>query len=492
MQAGFALLEAGSVRAKNTKNILMKNLLDPCIGAVCWWTVGYGFAFGDTNKDDTSSRFIGRGQWFTSIDETNAGAANMWTTEGNMYTWWLFQWAFCATAGTIVSGSVAERMQFAGYITYTAVLTALVYPVVVHWAWSGNGWASKIQVGDDVIAVIDFAGSGVVHMVGGIAGLVGAYMLGPRIGWTKEKGIDGQNAVYTCLGTFLLWFGWYGFNCVSTGAIQGAGDTLGLVAVNTTLGGAMGALSALLITYMRTGEIDPAMAGNGLLGGLVSITAGCAAFEPYGAFLVGTLGGAVYVYSSLFVKMKLGIDDVCDAAAVHMFCGMWGIFSCGLFSADPVAGCGVFYAATEARACPPTQGSLLGAQLTFVVVVLLWTGAMSFLMFGALHKIGWLRVTAEKEEIGMDCTKHGGDAYEHQGLNRRMSRKFDLDMSSALPPLDQAELGEALEMTSANKALEFRVAFKQALADPELVEEIKKLMAPAPVVADADADGTAE
>jgi Amt family ammonium transporter len=205
MQAGFMLLEVGCVREKNTKNILMKNLLDPCIGAVCWWTVGYGFAFGNTNKDDTSSAFIGRGQWFTSIDETNAGAANMWTTDGNNMTWWLFQWAFCATAGTIVSGSVAERMQFAGYITYTAVLTALVYPVVVHWAWSGNGWASKIQVGDDVIAVIDFAGSGVVHMVGGIAGLVGAYMLGPRIGWTKEKGIDGQNAVYTCLGTFMLW-----------------------------------------------------------------------------------------------------------------------------------------------------------------------------------------------------------------------------------------------------------------------------------------------
>jgi hypothetical protein len=302
---------------------------------------------------------------------------------------------------------------------------------------------------------------------------------------------------------------------VSTGAIQGAGDTLGLVAVNTTLGGAMGALSALMITYMRTGEIDPAMAGNGLLGGLVSITAGCAAFEPYGAFLVGTLGGAVYVYASLFVKMKLGIDDVCDAAAVHMFCGMWGIISCGLFSADPAAGCGVFYAATEARACPPTQGSLLGAQLTFVVVVLLWTGAMSFLMFGTLHKIGWLRVTAEKEEIGMDSTKHGGDAYEHQGLARRMSKRFDLEMSSVLPPLDQAELGKALEMegtppkevretpaaaaramalemTSANKALEFRVAFKQALTDPELVEEIKKLMAPAVAVADADADGAAE
>ncbi|CAM9168527.1 unnamed protein product, partial [Scytosiphon promiscuus] len=350
-------LQVGSVSVKNTKNILIKNIGDAALGAIFWWLLGYGVAFGDS-----AGRFIGtdsfalKGSTFESDDGT--------LTNGYAYASWLFQWAFAATAATIVSGAAAERVSFNAYIIYSIVLTSFIYPVVVHWGWAG-GWASAF-VEEDLLfgcGVIDFAGSGVVHMTGGVAALCAAIVVGPRLGRFNEDGTSNslpqQSAVLQSLGTLILWFGWYGFNGVSTLAVSGLAGVAAKTMVTTTISGACGALTTTLLGKLNLHYWDGGAANNGLLAGLVGVTAGCSTCEPEGAMVIGIVSGFVYTYASkLLAKLQVcvragrmftpagphpikcptsrnpvaQIDDVVDAIPVHLGCGMWGVFAASLFA----------------------------------------------------------------------------------------------------------------------------------------------------------------
>ena len=387
MQAGFALLEAGSIRAKNTKNILIKNSLDACLGAILWWSLGYSFAFGADGNT-----FIGGKDFFSALDKPAS------TT---YYAFWFFQWAFAATAATIVSGAVAERCTLTAYACYTCFLTAFVYPVVVYWTWSGEGWLGNGDIGP---GLIDFAGSGVVHMTGGGAALMGAYFLGPRIGKFGADGkpvdIPGHSSSLQCIGTFILWFGWYGFNCCSTGAW---GDMVlaSKCAVTTTLAAAAGGLSALACEVIEGKNADLPPILNGILAGLVSITAGCSVTEPWSAFILGLVGGVVYTYAcKLLIKFK--IDDPLSASPVHFFCGAWGVLGAGLFATK--ANNGLFTGGA-------TSGKQIGVQIAAIFAIAAWTCILSGLLFFGLKAAGLLRVSSESEEKGMDESKHGGSAY---------------------------------------------------------------------------------
>jgi len=445
MQAGFTMLEVGSVAAKNTKNILSKNLMDLCLGAVCWYCVGYGFAFGEDTGDGWigDSHFGGTGAGFT-VQRLNEDGSLPTTAPFENGAWWVFQFSFCATAATIVSGAVAERMDLRAYFVYTIFITAFVYPVVVHWAWTfpeentvngetvitgpggvgKPGWATQIEADGNTVSVIDFAGSGVVHMTGGMAALVGAILLGPRRGRFDAGDTNdwsGQNHAFQTLGTLILWVGWYGFNCVSTGSITGYGVDAGKIAMTTTISAATAGASTMMLGRLFTGAWNPAYCNNGILSGLVAITAGCAVVEPYGAFFIGLIAAPIYLGSSKLLE-KIGVDDVIDASPVHLFCGIWGVLAPGLFGA--VSGsCGAFYkdanylfangteSNTVFRDCGDTQGSQFAAQLAFVIAIMVWVGLCSLLMFGLLKVIGILRVSAEVEEGGLDNTEHGGGAY---------------------------------------------------------------------------------
>eukprot|EP00244_Chara_vulgaris_P000116 TRINITY_DN1015_c0_g1_i14.p1 TRINITY_DN1015_c0_g1~~TRINITY_DN1015_c0_g1_i14.p1 ORF type:complete len:484 (-),score=90.59 TRINITY_DN1015_c0_g1_i14:2355-3806(-) len=402
MQAGFAMLCAGSVRSKNTINILLKNLLDACVGAVAWYTTGYGFAFGTDNENG----FIGNN--FFALDGVG---------ELNKYIFWLFQWAFSAAAATIVSGSVAERTVFAAYLGYSFFLTGFVYPVVVHWVWNGEGWLSALNT--DAfrgLGVIDFAGSGVVHMVGGIAGFWGAVIVGPRIGRFDRRGaateMRGHSTTLVVLGTFLLWFGWYGFNPGSMLAIVGAERVVGRVAVTTTLAGASAGLTSLFLKRLTSGTWDAMAVCNGALGGLVSITAGCSVVEPWAAVVIGIIGGSVYLLGSAFLLL-IKVDDPVDAAPLHGGCGTWGVVAVGLFAkrayindsigVKNINHFGLFHGG---------GGKMLGVQILYVICIFAWVSGMMGSFFGFLRIFGVLRVPPEEEQRGLDLTKHGGTAYE--------------------------------------------------------------------------------
>ena len=295
MHSGFTLLEVGSVMKKNTKNILSKNLMLPCFSALLWWLFGYGFAFGeDSNQFIGTSNFVSTGVGFEHQKLLAYSNSSTFTlpTDGpqDSSAFWVFQFSFCATAATIVSGAVAERLKLEAYFVYTFFLTGFIYPVVAHWAWQGDGWASNQEINGHAVAVIDFAGSGVVHMVGGAAALVGIIIIGARENRFKkaktgdefahinlsENDFSGQSTTFCVLGTFILWVGWYGFNCASTGGIAGNGHLAGHAAMTTTIAAATaGCFSFLLSRYTRH-HWDPAGAMNGILSGLVAITAGCA------------------------------------------------------------------------------------------------------------------------------------------------------------------------------------------------------------------------
>ncbi|CBJ33346.1 ammonium transporter (ISS) [Ectocarpus siliculosus] len=410
MQTGFAMLEVGSVSIKNTKNILIKNIGDASLGAICWWLFGYGVALGDTK-----GRFIGsnafalKGSHFEADDGT--------LTNGYSYAMWLFQWAFAATAATIVSGAVAERVSFNAYIIYSVILTSFIYPVVVHWGW-GGGWASA-WVDEDLLfdcGVIDFAGSGVVHMTGGLAALAAAIVVGPRTGRFNEDGtantLPQQSAVLQTLGTLILWFGWYGFNGVSTLAINGLAGVAAKTMVTTTISAAFGAVTTVLLGKLNLGYWDAGAANNGLLAGLVGVTAGCSTCEPEGAMVIGIISGFVYTYSSKMLVM-LKIDDVVDAIPVHCFCGAWGVFAASLFATkdnysaayygDRVDKCaGAFYGG---------DGNAVAANVVFILAVIAWVSATCMALFLGINAVVGMRVDKEMEQIGMDDSKHGGQTY---------------------------------------------------------------------------------
>jgi Amt family ammonium transporter len=404
MQAGFAMVEAGFVRAKNVANILMKNMLDCSLGAIAFWAVGWAFAYGFADGE-SGNGFIGNAQFFLSGDF------------GGDYAGWIFQFAFAATAATIVSGAMAERTAFHGYLFYTVFITAIIYPVVVHWAWSGDGWLTAFPNDGDPIGTngyMDFAGSGVVHMVGGFAGLMGAIIVGPRIGkyvGGQVNAIPGHNISLAVLGMFILWFGWYGFNPGSTLGLSGGLAALAAkVAVNTTLAAAAGASCITFLSKFRYGKYDTGLSVNGALGGLVGITAPCAAVDPWAAVVIGLVAAPVVLFG-VEVLEKLHVDDVVGAVSVHGFAGVWGVLAVGLFATEN----GVLdHTGTESSAYGLLLGGgaeQLGIQALGAASIIAWTCVTSGVLFLAIKYTVGLRVSEEEELRGLDLGEHGIEAY---------------------------------------------------------------------------------
>jgi len=444
MQAGFAMLCAGAVRSKNTVNILLKNVMDACGGAISYWLLGFGFAYGVCGADKTANGFIGCGQFAMSMDFAGT----------QQWNFWLFQWAFAAAASTITVGSIAERTQFTAYLSFSCFLSAFVYPVVSHWAWAADGWLSAFKSSDLFLdtGMIDFAGCGVVHMVGGWAGLAGAYLVGPRIGRFDAEGnpvpMAGHSATLLCLGTFLLWFGWYGFNPGSMLLISNttAATVVARSAVTTTLSAAGGCLAQLFLCWFQTAQWDMINACNGLLTGLVSITAAAPVVEPWAAVIIGAIGAVIFNYGGKLL-LKFKIDDPLEAVNMHAFGGAWGLLVVGFFArtkyvretfGDLVAaeGKGVFYGG---------NGKLLGAQIVGMIVITAWTLFWMFALFFLLKKLGKLRVSQEEEFIGLDVSMHGGSAYpagmelgsRHGGSNHGLKKpaaKTESDAITTNPP----------------------------------------------------------
>lgn len=378
MQAGFAMLEAGTIREKNVQGNLVKNLLDVIICTATFFFFGYGFAFGE----DVGG-FIGNSLF----------AADGFEGTDN-YMLFVFHWCFASTAATIISGSLAERTHIAAYVVTSAFTTAFTYPVVAHWVW-GGGWLSEL-------GYLDFAGDGPVHMVGGIAGFVGCLIVGPRkdrFDPAKADEFRPSNAPMVVLGTLLLWFGWYGFNCGSTLAFEND-YSAPKVAMNTTLSAAAGGLMAFFIDYMggnRKSKYRIVPITNGILAGLVSITGGCDQVTSVGAIIIGCGGGVVLaVVSDLLVKYR--VDDPLDATTVHGACGFWGIMSVGLFSQDS----GVFYGG---------DGRQLWVQFIGAASITLWSGGLSGALYLVLKYFNILRTSPSEEESGMDHAACGGSAY---------------------------------------------------------------------------------
>ena len=378
MQAGFALCEAGLTRAKNTGNIPMKNMMDFCIGTPCYWLVGFGVMF------------AGSGALIGGFDPFIRGSYDFGTLPVWVYV--VFQTVFCATAATIVSGSMAERTKFSAYCLYSAAISLIVYPISGHWIW-GGGWLSQL-------GFHDFAGSTAVHFVGGVTAMLGAWMLGPRIGKYdkdgKPRAIPGHNMTAMALGVFILWFCWFGFNGGSTVSMTGD-DTMisaGLICFNTNLAAALATCAALITTWVRYGKPDVSLTFNGALAGLVAITAGCDEVDPYGAAIIGIVAGVLVVFSVEFFDKIARIDDPVGAVSVHCVNGAWGTLAVGLFATDG----GLFYGGGFAR---------LGIQALGVVSVAAWVLVSMFIIFSLIKKSVGLRVS-EKEEIdGLDVHEHG-------------------------------------------------------------------------------------
>ena len=383
MQAGFALCEAGLTRAKNTGNILMKNMMDFCIGTPCYWLVGFGLMF------------AGTGPLVGGLDPLIRGTYDF----GTLPTWCyaIFQTVFCATAATIVSGSMAERTNFKAYCIYSAAISLVVYPISGHWIW-GGGWLASLNFHD-------FAGSTCVHMVGGLVACLGAALLGPRIGKYdkdgKAKAIPGHNMMACALGVFILWFCWFGFNGGSTVAMSTDADMelASLVMFNTNMAAAVATCAAMIFTWIRYGKPDVSMTFNAALAGLVAITAGCDCVTPVGAFFIGAVAGILVVLSVEFFDNIAKIDDPVGAVSVHMVNGMWGTIAVGLFSngGDGVAA-GLFYGGGLSQ---------LGIQLLGIVTVAAYVLVVMFIIFKLIDKTVGLRVPAEVEIDGLDVHEHG-------------------------------------------------------------------------------------
>jgi Amt family ammonium transporter len=371
MQPGFMLVETGFTRSKNSVNIVMKNFMDFSVGAITYWAFGFALAYGGT----TLGGFLAYGSFFL---------------EGDSITYF-FQVVFAATAATIVSGAVAERTKFSAYLLFQPFICGVIYPIVTHWVWSGQGW-----LGD--LGFIDFAGSGVVHMVGGFAALAGVQIVGPRIGKYDDNGnpqvIPGSSMVAGALGVFILWFGWYGFNVGS--ALAAVDVDLAAIAVTTTLSASAGSITAMY-TSMISGKPNVGMTLNGALAGLVGITAGCANVNNLGAVLIGLVSGVLVVYSINFLEKK-GFDDAVGAVSVHGICGIWGVLAVAIFDTTD----GLVYGGGATLFLP---------QLIGILAIGVWAYGTSFLVFKVIDSTVGLRVTAEEEIAGLDASEHGTSAY---------------------------------------------------------------------------------
>eukprot|EP00903_Cladosiphon_okamuranus_P006451 g6311.t1 len=413
MQAGFAMLEVGSVSIKNTKNILVKNIGDSAMGALGWWLIGNGLAFGDSRGG-----FIGTTGFALKGEGLYGSESGEFLPMG--YAQWLFQWAFAASATTIVSGAMAERATFGAYVVHSSLITAFIYPAVAHWAWSQEGWASPWLADEDDLlfgcGVTDLAGSGVVHMTGGMAALVGIFILGPRAGRFNEDGtcntMPQQSAVLQTLGSFILWWGWLGFNSASVPSFVAMPAVAAKVMGVTVIGGSAGGVASLLLFKLKLGFWDVGNATNGILAGLVSITAGCGTYEPEAAFVVGLIGGVFYYLSSNFLVSIL-LDDVVNATPVHLFGGMWGLVASGLFSSK--FGYSATYFEDRSDKCAGVlyggSGRALAANLVFLLSIAAWVGLVTLVMFVVTKLSIGIRVSKEEEVAGMDDSKHGGQTY---------------------------------------------------------------------------------
>jgi Amt family ammonium transporter len=377
MQAGFAMVESGFTRAKSAVNIMMKNLMDFSMGTVFFWAIGFGLMFGTTSTG-----------WFGTTDFFLSG----WTPDGDPWVlaFWMFQCVFAATAATIVSGAVAERVKFTGYLIYSAVLCAFIYPVFGSWAWgsllNGNGWLEGL-------GFIDFAGSTVVHSVGGWAALAGAMVLGPPIGKYGPKGevraIPGHNIPMAAIGVFILWLGWFGFN---PGSTTTADKSIAMIFVNTNLSAAAGAIAAMFTSWFIFKKPDIGMSLNGALAGLVGITAGCANVSPTSSLVIGLIAGVIVVLSVMAID-RVHIDDPVGAVSVHGVCGAWGTLAAGLFNMDGVT------------------AKIIITQLIGIGAAFVWSFGCAYLLFKAIHLTMGLRISEEEELIGVDIAEHGAHAY---------------------------------------------------------------------------------
>jgi len=377
MQAGFAMVEAGFTRAKNAVNILMKNLMDFSMGTLAFWAIGFGLMFGVS-----SSGWFGSSGFFLS-DFTPGG--DPW-----VLAFWMFQVVFAATSATIVSGAMAERTKFVSYLVYSVFICAFIYPIFGSWAWGGlykgGGWLENL-------GFIDFAGSTVVHSIGGWVALAGTVVLGPRIGKYSSDGrvkpIPGHNLPLAALGVFILWLGWFGFN---PGSTTTADKSIALIFVNTNLAAAAGAVFAMITVWIKYGKPDVGMTLNGALAGLVAITSPCATVTPFSSIIIGAAAGVLVVLSVLFFD-KIKIDDPVGAVSVHGVCGAWGTIAAGIFN---IGG---------------TSGKIIGVQLLGVGTAFVWAFGTGLILFKLIDLIFGLRVTPEEEMEGLDYREHGATAY---------------------------------------------------------------------------------
>jgi len=391
MQAGFAMLTAGFSRSKNACNMLMKNLMDFCFGTISYWAIGFGLMFGAGNL------LFGQSGFFLA-DSGDTFASLSWTRVP-LECKYLFQLVFCATAATIVAGAMAERTKFVAYIFYSIFITAIIYPIVGHWIW-GGGWLAEL-------GMWDFAGSTVVHSTGGWLALAGAIMLGPRTGKYNVDGssnaLPGHSIPLATLGTFILWFGWFGFNPGSTMALV---RDIAHIAATTNIAAAAGGISAMFTFWWMFKKADISMALNGVLGGLVSVTASCAFVSLGSAIWIGLIGGVLVVFGVIFIDQYLHIDDPVGAIAVHGICGTWGTLALGLFAQDKFApdttGDGLFFGGGL---------KLLGAQALGAISVFAWCTVTGFLLFYVIKQLVGLRVSREEELRGLDIDEHGMEAY---------------------------------------------------------------------------------
>jgi len=429
MQCGFAMLEAGFTRAKNAGNIIMKNLMDFGLGAISFLLLGYCLLA----AEDYVFGLIGIPNLGVLTDYQNFN-----------YSDFIFNLVFCATAATIVSGAMAERTKFSAYCIYSIVISAVIYPIEAGWVWNENGWLNQL-------GFIDFAGSGAIHMVGGISGFLGAVFLGPRIGKYssdgKARAIPGHSLTLGALGVFILWFGWYGFN----GAAAGGIDELGSIFVTTTIAATSASVATMLFTWIRNGKPDVSMSLNGALAGLVGITAGCANVDAVGALAIGLIAGVLVVLAVEFTDIKLKVDDPVGAAAVHGVCGIWGTLAVGLFAVEG----GLFYGGGAGQ---------LGVQSLGVVSIAAWTFATVGLTFLVIKKLNGLRVAEQDEISGLDITEHGlASSYADFMINTSGASEIKVSPDAAIPVVNNSKPGAKMTkvviITKRNKFDGLKTAF---------------------------------
>ena len=382
MQAGFALVEAGFTRAKNAGNIIMKNFMDFSVGGITYWAFGFALAYGGS----TLGGFLAYGDVFFFSDEALAST-------------WFFQVVFAATAATIISGAIAGRVKFSSYLLYTPFITGFIYPIVTHWVWNSDGWLAEL-------GFYDFAGSGVVHMLGGVAALAAVIVVGPRIGRFgedgKPKAIPGHSLTLGALGVFILWFGWYGFNAGST--LAAVGESIAVPAVTTTLAACAGALGAMFTAWVVVGKPDVGFTINGALAGLVGITAGTAAISFGLSIVTGLIAGVIMVLSVIGLE-RLGLDDPVGAISVHGTSGLWGLIAVALFSSE----------------------ANLGDQLIGAAAIIAWAFLTSLVVFKVIDIVVGMRVSPEEERAGLDRSEHGGDAYPEFIFQEQVAAPSALD-----------------------------------------------------------------